>query len=106
MNPIKSIKLNQTRIMVALENKIHIYDYDMNEITTIIIPNNIEYMISPTAENPYLAASSKVLGGIYIYEMIYGKFVNSFKAHENTIHKICFNERGNMLATTSIKVYT
>ena len=77
----------------------------MSEIAPIIIPNSIEYLIIPTAENPYLAISSKVLGDISIYEMIYGKFVNSFKAYENTIHKICFNERGNMLATTSIKVY-
>ena len=107
MNPIRTIGLNQKRMVVGLDHKIYVYDYDMNEITNIrLFSNTIKYTMSPSIENPYLLISSGEFGeAISIYDINDGKLVNSFKAHEAPVYKMCFNEKGNMLASSSTNVY-
>lgn len=106
MSPIKCIKLNHTRLLIGLEDAVYIHDYDLKEIAKIkFCSASVRCALSPTAENPYLAISSGMLGEeITTYDVIDCKLITSFKAHESPVHSLIFNERGTMLASASTKV--
>ncbi len=107
MNPVTAIYMNQARMLVALEGSIYLYDYDLTEIAHISLDSPlVRHAMSPTYESPYFALSTGITGGeIGMYDMISGKQVTIFKAHDSPVHFMTFNERGTLLASASAKVW-
>jgi autophagy-related protein 18 len=106
ISPIKRIQLNHTRLLIGLEDVVYIYDYDLREVARIkLCSASVKCALSPTAEFPYLAISSGMLGEeLIIHDVTNGKLLTSFKAHESPVHRLAFNERGTMLGSASTKV--
>eukprot|EP01135_Chromosphaera_perkinsii_P004176 Nk52_evm83s270 gene=Nk52_evmTU83s270 len=107
VNTILSVKLNRKRLVVVLEDKIHVYDItNMKLLHTVETPTNPKGIcaLSPNSDNNYLAypANSKN-GEVLVFDTLSLQAANILQAHKTTLSILSFNYTGTMLATSSEK---
>ena len=103
---IKYIKLNKTRIIICLRNKMHIYNM-MNMKFLISKTFNLSLTrlaLSPSYECPYMVYSNNVdTGNVVVYDVQSLMVKNSIEAHKSPILKLTINYYGTHIATCSCK---
>ena len=104
---ILAVKLNRKRIVVMLEEQVHIYDIStMKSLHVIDIPSNSKGLValSPSLENPYLVyPANLVTGKVNIFDAVTLQDVNIVHAHKMPVTCLSLNYDGDKLATASEK---
>lgn len=115
---ILNVKVSKRRLVVVLQDKIHIFDISsMKILRTIETKNNLGLCVlssipssTPTGVSggkndvSYMAYPSPTESGdVILYDAINPKQVNFIKAHKSDVSIIQFNQDGTMLATASGK---
>eukprot|EP00037_Helgoeca_nana_P023659 m.246338 g.246338 ORF g.246338 m.246338 type:complete len:444 (-) comp26424_c1_seq1:1192-2523(-) len=112
---VLDVKLNADRVVVVLEESIHIYSLaEMKLLHTIEgIPGNIDGVCSlpglkrRTAESANLLAypfeKKEVHGNVHLFDVINLRAGVVIEAHSSRIRCLAFNDGGTMLATASAK---
>jgi len=91
-----------------VENSIKIY-----RTRDLLLEGSVEvnlslarFALSPSNENSYLVYSDTVENGkLTIFNTIDCKVIKSIEPHKSPIMKVSVNEKGNMMATCSCKVF-
>jgi len=104
---VLSIKLNRTRFVVVLENKVHVFDMKsmkmLHKLDIVSNPFGVA-ALSYSPENCYLAVpASTEKGQVLLYDTKNLQVVDVIHAHESPVRHMAFNSTGTMLATTSHK---
>ena len=103
---IESVKLNKTRLIVCVKDKIHIYNMINMKFLKAITANYslARLALSPCHENPYLVYSDSIdTGKTSIYDTHSLSLSNSVMAHKSPILKLTINYYGTHIATCSCK---
>ena len=115
---ILNVKLSKKRLIVVLQDKIHIFDISsMKILRTIETDNKLGLCVlssvpssAPTGtsggknEVSYLAfPSATETGDVVLYDAINPRPINVIKAHKSDVSIIQFNQDGTMLASASGK---
>lgn len=123
---VLAIKMNRKRLVVLLEERIHIYDIQtmniVHTIETIPNPNGITLTISTKSrfnfisgllavcayssdsDRPYLAYPTNHHNGeLAIFDTVSLQAVCAIQAHKSPISAVVFNFDGTLLATASDK---
>jgi len=102
-NEVKGVRLRRDRIVVALENKVYIYNFaDLEPIHHIETAPNPKGLVglSPASDNTVLACLGSKPG--YVYLMLNDMDKQApIKAHENAVGQMTLNRTGTRLATAS-----
>lgn len=106
---VLSIKMNRERLVVALQNKIHIFDLDsMNALHMLSTPPNPEGLISlqttagSQTEPCFLAfPGGTTKGEVVFFDVKSLKAVKLFQAHQHPLVAMEFNSSGTAIATAS-----
>eukprot|EP00126_Sphaerothecum_destruens_P015177 Sdes_comp9101_c0_seq1m562 len=105
VNTILAVKMNRKRLIVLLEDKIHIYDItNMKLLHTLTTPFNPKGIcaLSPNSDNNFLAYPSQLHSGeILLFDSFHLQASNIIQAHKSTLSIISFNYTGTLLATAS-----
>lgn len=100
--------MNRKRLVVILEEHIHIYDISNMKILHTIdtSPNpNALCALSPSSDNCYVAyPANNTTGEVLIFDALSLQTVNIIQAHKSPVACLSFNYDGTMLATASDKV--
>jgi len=101
---VKAVRLTKEKIVVVLENRTYIYNFDELRLIDAIetCPNKGLVALNPDSENTVLATPDLQKG--YVRVNVYEKN-KSFKipAHNGTLSALCLNYSGTLLATASEK---
>uniref|UniRef100_A0A8R1DH12 WD_REPEATS_REGION domain-containing protein n=1 Tax=Caenorhabditis japonica TaxID=281687 RepID=A0A8R1DH12_CAEJA len=103
-----AVKLNRDRMVVCLEDNMHIYNlFDMKHLYSMqdLVFSNSVQMDMTVAEGTALVAvpESRESGMVFLFDAIRVAPVTNFSAHNAPIACLKFNEQGNMLATAGIR---
>eukprot|EP01041_Mallomonas_annulata_P002085 gene2085-4074_t len=105
---ILSVRMNKCRLLVCLENHIHIYDLvAISCLQVLATASNPEGLIAISRENkPYMAFPSTSFpssspGDVILYDCMSLRILSQISAHKSTVVAIEFNRSGTMLATAS-----
>lgn len=102
---IEAVKVNKSRMVVCLKDKIHIYNTKnikfLQEISAKLCLTRMA--LSPNSENCYLVYCGETEGTVYVYDAQSLTHQDPIEAHDGAIVKLCINSAGNRIATTSIK---
>lgn len=104
---VLNVKLNRDRVVVCLEDCIHIYVLkDMKPLHTILdTPLNRLGLIdlSPAGSSLIAYPASMEAGSVHIFDCMNLSAVNTFTVHDGPLACLRFNIEGTMLATASTK---
>ncbi|KHJ79184.1 hypothetical protein OESDEN_21176 [Oesophagostomum dentatum] len=104
---VLNVKLNRDRVVVCLEDSIHIYVLkDMKLLHTILdTPLNRLGLIdlSPAGSSLIAYPASAEAGSVHIFDCMNLSAVNTFTAHDGPLACLKFNADGTMIATASTK---
>ncbi|KAL9652327.1 hypothetical protein ABK040_011984 [Willaertia magna] len=115
---ILNIKLSKRRLVVVLQDKLHLFDISSMKILRTIetenklglcalssIPSSTPTGVSGVKNDvSYLAfPSGSEVGDVVLYDAINPRPINVIKAHKSDVSIIQFNQDGSMLATASGK---
>ncbi|VDM64174.1 unnamed protein product [Angiostrongylus costaricensis] len=104
---VLNVKLNRDRVVVCLEDCIHIYVLkDMKPLHTILdTPLNRLGLIdlSPAGSSLIAYPASLEAGSVHIFDCMNLSAVNTFTVHDGPLACLRFNIEGTMLATASTK---
>ncbi|GMT10562.1 hypothetical protein PFISCL1PPCAC_1859, partial [Pristionchus fissidentatus] len=103
---ILNVKMNRDRLVVCLEECIHVYNLrDMKVMHTICdTPPNRSGMIDLSSCGSLLAyPGSTSSGQVHMFDAMSLSAVNSFMAHANPLSALRFNSEGTKIATASTK---
>ncbi|EPB70526.1 WD domain, G-beta repeat protein [Ancylostoma ceylanicum] len=104
---VLNVKLNRDRVVVCLEDSIHIYVLkDMKLLHTILdTPLNRLGLIdlSPAGSSLIAYPASAEAGSVHIFDCMNLSAVNTFTAHDGPLACLKFNSDGTMIATASTK---
>ena len=102
---VKSVRLRKDRIVVALEQKVYVYNFAdlqlIHHIETIQNPTGI-LALSPSESNTVLACPGMKPGYVHV-ELYDRKQSVMIPAHENPLQLLALNLDGTLLATASEK---
>lgn len=106
---VLSIKMNRERLVIALQNKIHIFDLDsMNALHMLSTPPNSAGLISLQAtagsqsDSCFLAfPGGTTKGEVVFFDVRSLKAVQLFQAHQHPLVAMEFNASGTAIATAS-----
>ena len=105
---VLSIKMNRERLVVALQNKIHVFDLDtMTALHMLVTPPNTEGLMalqSTVSKNntSYLAfPGGTAKGEVVFFDVKSLKAIQLIPAHANPLVAMEFNLQGTVLATAS-----
>lgn len=103
-------KINKKRMIICERNYMHIYTTgDMKIIHSIDIGNVSlgKLALSPSSDkNNFVCFSSNHDEGIVkVYDLLYLAYKVSIKAHKSPVLKLSLNNKGDLLATCSCKVF-
>jgi len=100
---VKGVRLRRDRIVVALENKVYVYNFAdlqlIHQIETTANPKGL-IALSPDSNNTVLACPGLKPGYVYVRLNDINKST-PIKAHENALNQIALNLDGTRLATAS-----
>jgi autophagy-related protein 18 len=104
---ILAVKLNRKRLVVVLEEHIHVYDISnmkiLHTIDTCPNPNAI-CALSPSSENCYIAYPANAsTGDVLVFDAINLQSVNILQAHKSPVAHLAFNFEGTLLSSASDK---
>jgi len=104
---ILAVRLNRKRLVVFLEDKVHIYDITtmklMHAVDTPPNPRGIG-ALSPNSDNNLLAyPASSTVGEVLIFDALNLQAVTIVSAHKTAVSTMAFNFTGTLLATSSDK---
>lgn len=109
-NSILAVKFNRSRIVVLLENNIHIYEMNRMKVLHTIrdTPSNVKGICALSANSDrsfgLLAyPGSQHIGEIQIFDVIHLKAVTTIQAHNNPLAAMAFNKDATLIATASDK---
>uniref|UniRef100_A0A1I7XM42 WD repeat domain phosphoinositide-interacting protein 2 n=1 Tax=Heterorhabditis bacteriophora TaxID=37862 RepID=A0A1I7XM42_HETBA len=104
---ILNVKLNRDRVVVCLEDCIHIYNLkDMKLMHTILdTPLNRLGLIdlSPAGSSLIAYPGSADTGSVHIFDSVNLSAVNTFAAHDGPLACLKYDSDGTMIATASTK---
>eukprot|EP01136_Pigoraptor_vietnamica_P015399 Opistho-1_new@58522 len=109
VNTVLAVKMNRKRLVVVLEDRIHVYDItNMKLLHTVETPANPRGVcaLSPNSDNNYLAYPYSQTPGdknTLIFDALNLQAVTLFQAHKTPLTAIAFNFTGTLLATSSEK---
>ncbi|KAF1746454.1 hypothetical protein GCK72_022910 [Caenorhabditis remanei] len=106
--PVITVRLNKQRVIVCLEDSIHIYNInDMKMMHSIVdTPLNKLGVVDLTSNSgdAYIAFPGNTkTGSVHLFDAINLVSVNTFVAHEGALACLQFNQKGDMIATASTK---
>jgi autophagy-related protein 18 len=108
MASVLNILINRKRLVIVLEDRIHIYDVtNMKLLHTIDVPPNTSRVaaLTPNSDLSLLAYPSNTsTGELTIFDCINLKPLSIIKAHKTPVTSLTFSAAGDMLATASDKV--
>ncbi|KAI3650958.1 hypothetical protein MP228_004439 [Amoeboaphelidium protococcarum] len=104
---VVAVKLNRRRLLVVLENSVHVYDISnmklLHTIDTSPNPRGVIAMAS-SSENCYVAyPANNLTGEVLIFDANTLQTVNIIQAHKSTLSYLAMNQDGSLLATSSEK---
>ena len=102
---VKAVKLTKDKIVVVLDNRTYIYNFDdLRLIDAIETCTNTRGLVAlnPDPENAVLATPDKVPGHVRVNAYEKNKSIQ-IPAHQNPLAAICLNFAGTFLATASDK---
>ncbi|KAF8384462.1 atg-18 [Pristionchus pacificus] len=106
---ILNVKMNRDRLIVCLEECIHVYNLrDMKQVMHTICdtpPNRTGMIDLSSCGSPSLLAypGSTSSGQVHMFDAMSLTSVNSFMAHANPLSALRFNAEGTKIATASTK---
>lgn len=103
---ILSVRLNRKRLVVLLENHLHVYDISNMKIlhSIDIVSKSAIIALSPSSDNCYLAYPATASNGeIMIFDCLSLQSVHLIQAHKNPVTNIAFDYDGTKLVTASEK---
>eukprot|EP01137_Pigoraptor_chileana_P021947 Opistho-2@86306 len=109
VNTVLAVKMNRKRLVVVLEDRIHVYDItNMKLLHTVETPPNQRGVcaLSPNSENNFLAYPYSQTPGdknTLIFDALNLQAVTLFQAHKTPLSSMAFNYTGTLLATSSEK---
>lgn len=106
LHNIVAVRLNRMRMVVCLEESIHLHDiHDMKHLHTIHdTPVNKHGVCALSADNDsslFAYPGSSLLGEMNIFDAVNLRAVNSFRAHESPLAVVAFNSSGSLVSTAS-----
>ncbi|KJE95663.1 WD repeat domain phosphoinositide-interacting protein 2 [Capsaspora owczarzaki ATCC 30864] len=107
VNKILAVKMNRKRLVVVLEDRIHIYDITnmkiLHTVDTAANPRGI-CALSPNSDSNYLAyPASHTDGNVLMFDALNMQASSVMQAHKGPVTCLAFNYSGSMLATSSEK---
>jgi len=106
-SPILAVKLNKKRLVVALEESLHIYDMaNMKLLHTIHTTMNAASAVcalSPSSDQCYLAYLPSSAGEVLLYDADNLQAIKIIEAHKNPLSFVAFSFDGKLMATASDK---
>ena len=104
---VLNVKMNKSRLVICVENKIHIFDLINNmkqiyEIITYINPYGIFDLCCDDDNNLLSYLDKSKQGSIGILDAYNLQKRTIFQAHDNSLQNMQFNADGNYLCSTSI----
>ena len=105
---VLGVRMNRQRLLVCLENKIHVYDMgnlkQLHTVETAPNPRGL-FTLSPNADVNSFAAypGSKQTGEVVIMDTLTNHAISVVTAHYSPLACMAFNYDGTMLATASDK---
>lgn len=107
-NSILSVKLNRARLVVCLEDSLHIHNIrDMKVLHTIRdTPPNVAGLcsLSTNSDNCYLAyPGSSTIGEVQVFDAINLHAKTMIAAHDSPLAALVFSQEGTKIATASEK---
>eukprot|EP00743_Colponemidia_sp_Colp-15_P006191 GILK01006657.1.p1 GENE.GILK01006657.1~~GILK01006657.1.p1 ORF type:complete len:397 (-),score=34.65 GILK01006657.1:89-1165(-) len=107
LTSILSVRLNRRRLVVVLENKVHIFDLNsmklLHVMDTAANPKGL-CALSSAVENNFLAfPASNTTGDLFLFDTSNLHALNVIQAHQNLLSAFQFNTTGTLLATSSEK---
>lgn len=107
VNKVLAVKMNRKRLVVVLEDRIHIYDItNMKILHTVDTTPNVNGVcaLSPNSDANYLAyPASTNDGNVLIFDSLNLQASSVMQAHKGPVTCMAFNYAGTMLATSSEK---
>ena len=108
MSKVLNILINRKRLVIVLEDRIHVYDIaNMKLLHSIDTPMNTTGVaaLSPNSDFSLLAyPSNSHTGELTIYDCINLKPLSIINAHKTPVTCLIFSANGDQLATASDKV--
>ena len=103
---IEAVKLNKSRLIACLKDKIHIYNMtNVKFLHSIDVKFSLTRLaLSPSSDSPYLVYSDNIeTGQVTIYDVHNLAVKNSVEAHKSPILKLAINYYGTYIVTCSCK---
>lgn len=108
MTKVLNFHINRKRLIIVLEDRIHIYDVATMKLLHTIdtLPNDYGISsLSPDSDQSLLAyPSNSNTGELTIFDCINLRPLSIIKAHRTSVTRMTFNQKGDLLATASDKV--
>lgn len=102
---VKAVKLTKDKIVVVLDNRTYIYNFDdlrlIDAIETCLNTKGL-VALNPDPENAVLATPDKTPGNVRVNAYEKNKSIQ-IPAHQNALSAMCLNFAGTLLATASDK---
>ena len=109
MSKVLELHVNRKRLVVVLEDRIHLYDIStMKLLHTIDTPANVGGVSALSGDSErgcWLAyPSNSSQGEITVFDCLQLRPLNIIKAHKTPVTRMTFSQNGDLLATASDKV--